>query len=161
MANLTFENLSAVPEDLRDDAVEEGGKYVVKVSATKKITEFRDSNVKLSQERDGLQQSLAKYEQATGVTQEDLATGKLDFFAKTLESLRDVDKKVKDGVLVATTSLDEAAAARVTEVTNSWKLQLAESARERDAHKSRADASEAIAVSTSPALWSLVIKALR
>ena len=142
MADLTYENLSAVPEDLREDAEEAGGKYIVKVSATKKITQFRDNNVKLSQERDTLTQQLTQYEQVTGVTGEELATGKLTAFAKVLEGLRDVDKKVKDGVLVATTSLDEAAAARVTEVTNSWKLQLADSAKERDAHKARADASE-------------------
>jgi hypothetical protein len=144
MAELIYENLSSVPEDLREDAEEStGGKYIVKVSATKKITQFRDNNVKLSQERDTQAQQLTQYEQVTGVTAEELATGKLTTFAKVLEGLRDVDKKVKDGVLVATTSLDEAAAARVTEVTNSWKLQLADSAKDREAHKSRADAAEA------------------
>ncbi|WNL50637.1 hypothetical protein RPALISO_48 [Ruegeria phage RpAliso] len=143
MATLTYNSLSEVPEDLRDVAKEgENGVYSVKVAAADKITEFRENNVKLSQERDNLIGIMTKYEQVTGVTMEQLAEGGLDSFAKALESLRDTKKKVEDGALVENTSLEEAAAARVTEVTNSFKAQLAEIAKERDVHKERAKAAD-------------------
>lgn len=143
MATLTYESLSEVPEDLRDFAKEgENGKYAVKVAASDKITEFRENNVKLSQERDDLVGKVSQYEQVTGVSLEDMGTGKLSDFAKMLESLRETKKKVEDGALVENTSLEEAAAARVTEVTQSFKSQLAEIARDRDSHKERASKAE-------------------
>lgn len=143
MATLTYNSLSEVPDTLRDSAKEgEDGKYSVKVAAAEKITEFRENNVKLSQERDDLIGKVTKYEQVTGVSLEDLSTGKLDAFAKTLEQLRDTKKRVEDGALVENTSLEEAAAARVTEVTTSFKAQLAELARDRDAQKERAKAAD-------------------
>ncbi|QJA42955.1 hypothetical protein [Phaeobacter phage MD18] len=143
MATLTFNSLSEVPEDLRETAKEgENGVYTVKVAPADKVREFRESNVKLSQERDDLIGKVTKYEQVTGVSLEQLGEGKLEDFAKTLETLRDTKKKVEDGALVENTSLEEAAAARVTEVTNSFKSQLSELARERDAHKERAKGAE-------------------
>jgi hypothetical protein len=137
MATLTYDTLSDVPESLRENAKEVDGKYTVKVAAADKITEFRENNVKLSQERDGLVAKLTRYEQVTGVPIEEAST-KLSDFAKALESLRETKKRVDDGALVENTSLEEAAAARVTEVTNNLKSQLADMARDRDAQKERA-----------------------
>lgn len=143
MATLTYDSLSDVPESLRESAKEgEGGKYTVKVAPAEKITEFRENNVKLSQERDELVGKVSQYEQVTGVSLDDLGEGKLSDFAKMLESLRETKKKVDDGALVENTSLEEAAASRVTEVTNNFKAQLAEMAKERDAHKERAKSAE-------------------
>lgn len=143
MATLTYDSLSEVPETLRDSAKEaEGGKYAVKVAPAEKITEFRENNVKLSQERDDLIGKVTEYEQVTGVSLEDLGQGKLKDFAKALEALRDTKAKVEAGSLVENTSLEEAAAARVTEVTNSFKVQLSELARDRDAQKDRAKAAD-------------------
>ena len=142
MAQVTYDSLSEVPEDLQEAAKEaEGGKYVVNVVSADKIKEFRENNIGLSQERDALQGALAQYESVTGVPLPDLEEGKLSDFAKTLEALRDTSKKVADGKLVEETSLEEAAAARVTEVTNNFKDQLASMAKDRDAHKAKADAS--------------------
>jgi hypothetical protein len=142
MATLVYSTLSEVPEDIRDSAKEgEDGKYTVKVAAAEKITEFRENNVKLSQQRDDLVAKLTRYEQVTGVSIEEAGTKLVDF-AKTLEALRDTKKRVDDGALVENTSLEEAAAARVTEVTNNLKSQLAEMARDRDAQKERAKAAE-------------------
>jgi len=140
MAQIQYESLSEVPEDLQEAAKEVDGKYVVNVVSSDKIKEFRENNIALSQERDGLQASLAQYENVTGVTLPDLEEGKLSEFAKTLEALRDTSKKVADGKLVEETSLEEAAAARVTDVTNNFKDQLATMAKDRDAHKAKADA---------------------
>lgn len=144
MATLTYASLSEVPESLRDSAKEgEDGKFSVKVAPAEKITEFRENNVALSQERDELVGKISQYEQVTGVSLEALADGKLNDFAKALEALRDTKKKVDDGALVENTSLEEAAAQRVTDVTNSFKNQLSEQAKDRDAWKDKALAAEA------------------
>lgn len=135
MAQITYNSLSDVPEDLRDHAKEVEGKYTVKVAPAEKITEFRENNVKLSQERDSLNQVLTKYETVTGVPLAEIK--KLEDFAKSLETLRETKKRVDDGVLVENTSLEEASAQRVTEVTNSFKAQLADLARDRDAQRDR------------------------
>ena len=136
MATLTYDSLSEVPEDLRDSAKEgDGGTYAVNVTSADKVTEFRDNNISLSKERDALTAAIAQYESVTGVQVPDLEEGKLSDFAKTLEGLRAVSKKVDDGKLVEDTSLEEASAARVTEVTNGFKSQLADMAKDRDAHR--------------------------
>lgn len=142
MAQLTYESLAEVPEDLQEAAKEADGKYVVNVVTSAKIKEFRDNNISVTKERDALQAAIAQYENVTGVPLPDLDEGKLSDFAKTLEALRDTKKKVDDGALVENTSLEEAAAARVTDLTNSFKEQLAQMAKDRDAHRSRADAAD-------------------
>jgi hypothetical protein len=142
MATLSYESLSAVPEDLRDAAKEEEGKYVVSVTSAGKIKEFRDNNIAVTKERDALQVAIAQYETVTGVPLPDLEDGKLSDFASVLETLRDTSKKVSDGKLVEETSLEEAAAARVTEVTNNMKDQLATMAKDRDAHKTAREKAE-------------------
>lgn len=143
MAVLHYKSLSEVPDDLREMAKEaEDGQFSVKVAPAEKITEFRENNVKLSQERDDLVAKVSKYEQVTGVSLEDLAGGKLESFAKMLETLRETKKQVEDGALVASTSLEEAAAARVTDVTNNMKSQMAEIAKDRDAWKERTKSAE-------------------
>lgn len=146
MATLIYNTLSEVPDTIRDFAKEgEDGKYSVKVAAADKITEFRESNVKLSQERDSLLGQVTEYEQVTGVSLEELSKGKLKDFAKALDGLRDTKAKVEAGSLVENTSLEEAAAARVTEVTSSFKLQIAEQAKEKDAWREKAQKAEASA----------------
>jgi hypothetical protein len=141
MATLTYNSLSEVPETLRDAAKEDNGKYVVKVLPADKVTEFRENNVKLSQQRDELVGKLSRYEQVTGIPVEEAPT-KLSEFAKMLETLRETKKRVDDGALVENMSLEEAAAQRVTEVTNSFKGQMAEIARDRDTWKDRATQGE-------------------
>lgn len=142
MATIVYEILSDVPEDLRDHATEVDGKYSVKVSPQAQIKEFRDNNIKLSTERDELSTAVAQYEQVTGVAIPDLHEGKLGDFAKQLEALRETKQRVDDGKLIEETSLEEAAAARVTTATDAFKTQLHQMAQERDAHKERAAAAD-------------------
>jgi len=142
-AKLTYDSLADVPDGIQEFAKEgDDGKYVVVVDGAERVKEFREKNIEISKERDGLNASLAQYEQVTGVALPDLEEGKLSDFAKTLETLRDTKKKVEDGNLVENTSLEEAAAARVTDVTNSFKTQLAEIAKDRDAHKTAKERAE-------------------
>lgn len=141
MAVWTFTNLSEVPDDLKEQVKEENGTFKVNVVAKNNLDSFRENNIKLSQERDSLIGKISRYEQVTGVPLEE-ADAKLDVFAKEFEALRTTKKRVDDGALVENTSLDEAAAARVTEVTNGFKQQLAESAKEREAWRAKAQAAE-------------------
>jgi hypothetical protein len=144
MAVNTYASLSEVPDDLRDFAKEgDDGKFTVKVAPADRVTEFRENNVKLSQERDDLLSKVSRYETVTGVPLNE--TDKLTDFAKEFEKLRETKKRVEDGVLVENTSLEEAAQSRVTEVTNTMRAQLADSARERDAYKEKAIKAEAAA----------------
>lgn len=138
MTTLTYDTLGDVPEGIRDFAKEgEDGKFAVKVAASDKITQFRENNVKLSQDRDAMAASVAKYEEVTGVKIAEIDT--LEDFAKALTALRAIKKRVDDGNLVEDTSLEEASAKRVTDVTNGFKEQLAELARDRDSHRDRAN----------------------
>ena len=135
-AKLMYDSLSDVPEGLREFAKEgDDGKYAVTVDGAERVKEFREKNIAISKERDDLTAALTQYEQVTGVPLPELGDGKLGDFAKTLEALRDTKKRVDDGKLVEETSLEEAAAARVTDVTNSFKGQLSDLAKDRDAHK--------------------------
>jgi len=144
MATLTYATLSEVPETLRDAAKEgEDGKFSVKVAPHDKITEFRENNVKVAKERDDLLGTISKYEGVTGIPIGELE--RLDDFAKEYEALRDVKKRVDDGKLIEDTTLEEAAQARVTDVTNAMRMQLAEGAKERDAWKDKAQKAEASA----------------
>lgn len=141
-AKLTYDSLSDIPEGIQEFAQEVDGKYVVTVDGAQRVKEFREKNIEIAKERDTLNASLAQYEQVTGVSLPDLETGKLSEFAKSLEALRDTKKKVEDGALVENTSLEEAAAARVTDVTNSFKLQLSDLAKDRDAHRAARERAE-------------------
>ena len=140
-ATLTYENLSDVPEALRDNATENDGKYTVAVEPAAKLKEFRENNIAISQERDEVKGLLSGYEQVTGVSLEAIkdGTGSLDDFAKTLTTLKETKQRVDDGALVENTSLEEAAAKRVEEAHANYRDQLASMAKERDAHKERAD----------------------
>lgn len=145
MANITYASLSEVPEDLREYAKtsDEGGdSYVVSVTAAAKIKEFRDNNIELSQQRDALTTAISQYERVTGVTMPDLEDGKLTEFASVLDGLRETKKKVDDGVLIEETSLEEASAARIAELTQNMKTQLADMAKDRDTHKASREAAE-------------------
>lgn len=134
-ASITYESLSEVPEALRTAAAEKEGKYVVSVVPAAEVKEFRENNIALSKERDAMNAAMAQYEQVTGVPFTEIEEGKLGDFAKVLESLRDTKQRVDDGKLVEETSLEEASAQRVTDVTNSFKKQLEDMAKDRDAHK--------------------------
>jgi len=139
---LTYDTLDMVPEGPLRDAATEGddNKFSVKVELADKVTEFRDSNIELSKERDNFAGLITKYESVTGVQMAEV--DKLEDFAAVLTSLRETKKNVDDGKLVENTSLEEAAAKRVTDVTKDFTAQLADSAREREAHKARADKAE-------------------
>lgn len=119
MADLTYDTQEAVPEDLRENAENKDGKFVVSVSPTKKVTEFRDSNLSLSRERDGANATIAKIRTDFGYDPE-----KHDEFKATLDGLRTTDQQVRDGKLVKDTSLDDAVQKRTGEMQRQHQAQV-------------------------------------
>ena len=58
MPEIVFESLDKVPEGLREHAKEEEGKVKVNVVPKNKLDEFRETNIKLAQERDSLKSAF-------------------------------------------------------------------------------------------------------
>lgn len=134
MSDLVFESLDKVPEDLREHAKEKDGKIVLSVVPKVKLDEFRDTNIKLSRERDEFATKVTTYQQIVG---EDI-----EAFSKSLEELRTTHKRVKDGELVANSSLDEAIAKRTAEMRAHHEGQLKQVSGELEAWKQKATTTE-------------------
>lgn len=55
MPDIVYDTLEAIPEGLRENAKKgDDGKFTVKVVLQSKLDEFRDSNIRVSKERDDL-----------------------------------------------------------------------------------------------------------
>lgn len=115
MPELFFDDLSAVPEVFRDIAKEaeddkgaKTGKVSINVVPNSKLQEFRETNVRISQDLDKLK---AEYEKLVPIVGE-----KPDEFAEQLEELRRIKKRVDDGELVAGTDLETALNKRTKEM---------------------------------------------
>ena len=134
-AVLKYPQLSDVPEPFREVAEERDGSFTVSVVLQDDLKQYRDNNVELLKNRDAMTSTLTRYEQVTGVPLDSIEEGSLDDFAATLESLRNTAQRVEDGKLVENTSLEEAAARRVTEVTQDLRGQIEAVTKDRDAHK--------------------------
>jgi hypothetical protein len=130
MPEIVFEALDKVPEGLREHAKEEDGKISVNVVPKTKLDEFRETNIKLAQERDSLKSSFDPYKEIIGDD-----PGK---FKKSFEELQKIQKRVKDGELVANTSLEEAIAARTKELRADLEGKISSLSSDRDAWKDKA-----------------------
>ena len=131
MPEILFDSLDKVPEGLREHAKEvEEGKVSLNVVPKNKLDEFRETNIKLAQERDTLKSSLDPYKEVVG---EDL-----DKFKKQYNELQTIQKRVKDGELVANTSLEEAIASRTKELRADLEGKISSLASDRDAWKDKA-----------------------
>ena len=136
--NLTFDELSKVPEELKDAVQEKDGVFVVKVEPASKIAEFRENNIKISKERDALNGTLSQALKLLGVGSPD----ELSAAEENLGKLRDIARKVEDGELVQNTSLEQALEKRTTEMRSTLQAQIAEKAKEMEAWQKRASAFE-------------------
>ena len=130
MTDISFDSLDNVPEDLRSEAKEVEGKIVVSVVPKTKLAEFRDNNIKLAKERDQLSEKMGQYQSIVG---EDLSE-----FQKTLQELQTTHKRVKDGELVASTSLEAALESRTKELKADLTGKLEATQKDREAWKERA-----------------------
>lgn len=125
MPDIIYDSLEAVPEGLREAAKEDNGKIVVKVVAQSKLDEFRDNNIKLRQEYEGVQKRVADYASVIG---EDF-----DGFKKEYSELKALGKRFADKELVENKGLDAALAERTAQMKAQLEEQIATKAREASA----------------------------
>jgi len=137
MPTISYNTLDEVPEAFREEAKEDDGKFKVNLVLNSKLTEFRDNNTTLSQDRDDLRSKLASFQKVFG---EDSS---VDDAVKEIETLRGTAQRVEDGELVENQGLDKAVQERTTKMKETYENQLADARRELNAHKERTSAAEA------------------
>lgn len=117
MPDLTYDSLDAIPEGLRDDAKQNGDKFVVTVVPNKKLTEFRDNNIALRQKVDSYEPVISAY-RALGDDPAKLSA--------EVTELRQVAQQVKDGTLKGTGAVKEEVDRRVTEALKQRDTEFAQ-----------------------------------
>lgn len=114
MPTISFDTKEAIPEGLREFAVEaDGGKFTVKVAPDAKLVEFREKNITLSQTLETLTPTLARVKEIAG---EDL-----DAFATQLGELKTIAQRVTDGELKTTDDIEKAVAERVKALKDGYE----------------------------------------
>lgn len=119
MAEIAYESRDAVPEAFRDIAAEKDGRFVIDVVSKSDLAQFRENNIKLSQERDTFQSTLANLYTELGMDPD-----KRDDFLQSYKDLKKIKQQVDDGKLVADTTLDEALATRTSEMQRQHQQQV-------------------------------------
>lgn len=131
MPELYFDSLDQLPEGLREGAkTNDAGKVAVKVVLQDKLDEFRDTNIRVSKERDD-------YLAALGKAKEILGTEDFDSAAQQLAALRDTAKKVADGALVENKGLEEALAERTGKMRDEMQAEIQRQAQEAKAWREK------------------------
>lgn len=137
MPDIFYDSQESIPEGLREHAVKgDDGKFKVAVAPAAKVTEFRDNNVALLQERDSLKAALEGY---TSVVGDDL-----DGFKTNLAELREVHQQVKDGTLKGSTAIQAEVDTRVKSVREGFETQLQEAANKVKEASARGDKFEGL-----------------
>ena len=135
MPKLTYDTNDAVPESLREYASEVDGKFVVDVSPTSKVDEFRTTNIAVSRERDTLKATLAKVQPVIG--------DDLDAFIVSYNELKAIDQKVKDGSLTTSDKVAAEVENRVADMKRTLEERNAATAAKEAAANKRAEQAEA------------------
>lgn len=136
---MEFESQEALPEEFRQAAVKDdaSGKFVVDLSLTSKVKEFRDNNVAYRSQIEELSSFRDTVAQVIGV--EKLEDLDLEKFREDLTGLREIKSKVDAGKLIADTSLDAAVETRTAEMRGGYEKQKNEMIKKIDEEKKRAD----------------------
>jgi hypothetical protein len=119
MPELIFDTQEAVPEPFRESAVAKDGKFAINVVNKSEVDTFRENNLNLSRERDGLAGTIARLRTDAG-----LDPDKLDEFVTGLADLRTTAQRVADGELVANSTLEEALNTRTGEMRQQHEAQV-------------------------------------
>jgi regulator of replication initiation timing len=118
MPELIFDTQDAVPEPIRNIAVEKDGKWSANVVPKTELDEFRNRNVELSRERDKATSIFGR------LTPLGFDPEKLDDFVTGYEDMRATKQLVDDGKLVADSSLAEAVEAKTGEMKKGFEGQI-------------------------------------
>jgi hypothetical protein len=124
MPEIKFKTKDEIPEEFRAEAKEADGAFTVNVVLNTKLAEFRDRNIAVMQERDGLKAKVTTFETLIGADPEK--------FKAELEALRAVDQQVKDGKLTSSKAIDEEVSRRLNEGKTGYETQIKTLASERD-----------------------------
>jgi hypothetical protein len=116
MPNITFPSEDVIPEGLKEFTKKEGEVWVVNVVPETKLAEFRNNNIALSQERDGLKAVVTKLAPVVG---EDL-----DGFLTKYTDLSAIAQKVADGKLKTSDAIETEVIARVAQVKTGFETQI-------------------------------------
>lgn len=108
----------AFPEGLRELAEEKDGGFVVDVVPKSKLEEFRENNVNLKVENDGLKNKVSVYEGIVGSDPEKTKS--------ELADLRTIHQQVKDGKLKGSTEITAELDRRTAEMKTGYETQLRE-----------------------------------
>lgn len=119
MPELIYDAPEAVPAALKDIAKEKDGKWVANVVPKAELDDFRNRNVEISRERDGLTSLV-------GRLTTDLAFDPADpdAFVSEIGELRTIKQQVEDGKLVKDTSLAQALESKTAEMKRTYDGQL-------------------------------------
>lgn len=122
MPIITFKTKEAIPADLHDGVteLEDGTGFEVNLSLTSKVTEFRDNNIKLSEERDTLANVNKEYKAVVG---DDVSK-----FSDSLMALRATQQSVDDGKLSENKDVEEEVKKRTESMRSGYDDQLKENA---------------------------------
>lgn len=117
MPDLLYKTLAEVPEELKAEATQKDGQYVVSVVPKTKLDEFRNNNIALSRERDELKNKVTTYSSLVGEDPEK-AKGELN-------ELRTTYQRVKDGSLKGSDAIEAAVKERIKDTETNYQGQLA------------------------------------
>lgn len=135
MADIVFETLDAVPEELHEVAKKnEDGKFTLNLVPKTKLDEFRDNNVKVSKERDELQ---VNYTKLAGIVGDNP-----DEFTENLAKLRETSQLVEDGKLKKSGDIESELATRTENMKASHAAALQDKDAEVQAWKTKAENAE-------------------
>lgn len=117
VADWKFAKREDIPEDIRDEAKEVDGGFVVSVVGKAKLTQFRDNNIALAQERDRLKAANEVFAKL-GDDPEKLA--------RELSELRDTAQLVKDGKLKGSDAVSAEVQDRLKSAKDAYEAQIKE-----------------------------------
>ena len=143
MPKMEFESQETLPEEFRPAAVkdEATGKFVVDLSLTSKVKEFRDTNVTQRRQIEDLTGFREAVVQVVGVENPDDLD--LEKFREELSGLREIKGKVDAGKLIADTSLDSAVEQRTNEMKAGYERQKVDFVKKIDEATKRGDGLQA------------------
>lgn len=119
MPELIYDAQDQVPEALKSIAVEKDGKFVANVVPKAELDDFRNRNIAVAQERDGLKSIVGRLTTDLSFDPEDP-----DTFVTEIGELRTIKQQVDDGKLVKDTSLEEAVQARTGEMKRGFDAKV-------------------------------------
>jgi hypothetical protein len=118
MPDIFFDSIEALPEEWRSLAKQDETtkKFSINLNLNSKVTEFRDTNISVSRERDELKAAYAK---VAGIVGDDATK-----FTTELAELRTTAQKVKDGSLKAPGDIEKAVSERTNVMRGDYEDRL-------------------------------------